>query len=83
VGFSDISRVSEESGWSSADRFLFFADFLIWAPAWAIACGDDENSGRVVAVYGAEHHFVADSFAEFVERYVSEPVDLAWLPNPS
>jgi len=85
-GFSDIRGVSEgnrhsvsnESVAASAGRYLFFADFLIWAPAWAIDCGDDGNWWRVVAVYNAKSHLVADSIAEFVERYVVKPVDLAW-----
>jgi hypothetical protein len=55
-----------------ADTFLFFADFLIWAPAWAIACGDDENRGRVAAIGGGEDRFVADSFGEFVDRFIGD-----------
>ncbi len=59
-----------------ADTFLFFADFLIWAPAWAIACGDGENRGRVVAIGGGEDRFVADSFGEFVERFIGDILTL-------
>jgi hypothetical protein len=90
-GFSALRSVMEANGQSvlnrsvaaSADKYLFFADFLIGAPTWAIACGEDENRGRIVAIHNSESHFVAGSFAEFVERFVVEPVGLAWLPSPS
>jgi hypothetical protein len=52
--------------------YLFFADYLIWCWAWAIACGDDENRGRVVVITGINDRFVADSFAEFVDRYIDD-----------
>jgi hypothetical protein len=51
-----------------AHHYLFFADFAIWSMAWAIACGED-NRGRVIVVSG-ETRFVADSFGEFVDRYI-------------
>jgi hypothetical protein len=54
-----------------ATKYLFFADYCIWCWAWAIACGDDENRGRV-AIIGGNGRFVADSFAEFVDRYVED-----------
>ena len=54
-----------------ASRYLFFADHSIWAWAWAIACGEDENRGRIVVV-GASDRFVADDFGGFVERYVTD-----------
>jgi hypothetical protein len=52
-----------------ASKYLFFADYMIWCWAWAIACGDDEDRGRIVVV-GASDNFVADSFGQFVDRYI-------------
>jgi hypothetical protein len=54
-----------------AAKYLFFADYAIWCWAWAIACGDDENRGRVVCISGRDR-FVADGFAQFVDRYVDD-----------
>ena len=55
-----------------AAKYLFFADYCIWCWAWAIACGDDENRGRVVVISGQDR-FVADSFAQFVDLYIDDP----------
>lgn len=54
---------------ASIGTYLFFADYLAWCWAWAIACGDDENRGRVVAISGHDR-FVADSFSDFVDLYI-------------
>lgn len=58
-------------------KYLFFADYCIWCWAWAIGCGDDDNRGRIVVINGISDHFVADSFAQFVDRYVENPWQLA------
>jgi hypothetical protein len=58
-------------------KFLFFADYHIWCWAWAVACDKDANHGRVVVVNGVNDRFVADSFAEFVQRYVQDESQLA------
>lgn len=55
----------------SLAQYLFFADHLIWSWAWAIACTDDENRGRILIV-GGDERFVADSFDEFVDRYLTD-----------
>ena len=52
-----------------AAKYLFFADYAIWCWAWAIACGEDENHGRVVVISGQDR-FVANSFAQFVDLYI-------------
>ncbi|MFL9841078.1 SMI1/KNR4 family protein [Sphingomonas sp. ST-64] len=52
-------------------QYLFFADHLIWSWAWAIACTDDENRGRIKIV-GGDERFVADTFGEFVDRYLTD-----------
>lgn len=58
---------------TDAATYLFFADGLIWSWAWAIDCGEGENRGRVAVISGDDDHFVADSFSEFVDRYIEEP----------
>jgi hypothetical protein len=54
-----------------AAKYLFFADYMIWCWAWAIACGDNEDRGRIVVVGGSDN-FVADSFGQFVDRYINK-----------
>jgi SMI1 / KNR4 family (SUKH-1) len=54
---------------ANAKTYLFFADYSIWCWAWAIACGDDENRGRVAVISGHDR-FVADSFSDFVDLYI-------------
>jgi hypothetical protein len=58
-------------------KYLFFADYSIWCWAWAIACGEDDNRGRIVVISGTSDRFVADSFAEFVDRYIEDPTQVA------
>jgi hypothetical protein len=53
-----------------ARRYLFFADYSIWCAAWAIACGVDENRGRVVFIDGRYDRFVSDSFSQFIEASI-------------
>jgi hypothetical protein len=61
--------VSDERIAAKAGQYLFFADYCVWCWAWAIACTDDENRGRVAIIGGSPDRFVADSFADFVDRY--------------
>jgi hypothetical protein len=68
-------KVTYETIARDASKYLFFADYCIWCWAWAIACGDDENSGRVVVISGRDR-FVADSFAQFADLYISDPGQL-------
>jgi hypothetical protein len=55
-----------------ASKYLFFADYMIWCWAWAIACGDDQGRGKVVVINGVSDNFVADSFGQFVDRYIED-----------
>ena len=60
--------MSERSG-----KFLFFADHCIWCWAWAISCADDETHGKVAVIGGpGGDRLVADSFSDFVQRYISD-----------
>ncbi len=65
---AEIGSVPE--GLGAADRpqpkYLLVADYLVWCYAWAIACTEDANHGRVTLVGGGPG-FVADSFTEFVD----------------
>jgi hypothetical protein len=63
-------KVTDEIARDAA-KYLFFADYSIWCWAWAIACGDDENRGRVACISGRDR-FVADSFAEFVDLFIQD-----------
>jgi len=55
-------------------KTLMFADHLIWCWAWAICCDGGPNHGRVL-VTGPDR-WVADSFAEFIDRYVADQQSL-------
>ncbi|KQM63332.1 hypothetical protein ASE75_12790 [Sphingomonas sp. Leaf17] len=52
-------------------RFLFFLDHCIWCWAWAISCEQGATFGKVALIGGENERFVADTFSEFVERYIS------------
>jgi hypothetical protein len=57
---------------SRQSQYLFFADHCIWCWAWAISCTNDGNRGKVAIIGGAPDRFVADSFSEFVEKYLRD-----------
>lgn len=56
---------------ASAAKALLFADTLIWCTAWGVCCEEGPDFGRVFLVSSGKR-FVADSFAEFVARYVED-----------
>jgi hypothetical protein len=56
-------------------KTLFFADHLMWCWAWAVCCDDGHNHGRVMVI--GPDRWVADSFAEFVDRYVADDRSLS------
>ncbi len=60
---------------TSADKCLFFADYIGWSMAWAVACGD-ENHGRIAVIDGGSDRFVADSFGDFVDLFLKDPKEL-------
>jgi SMI1 / KNR4 family (SUKH-1) len=68
-------KIENASVARSAGPYLFFADYMIWCWAWAIACGNDENRGRVVVI-GASDNFIADSFGQFVDRYIDDELSV-------
>ena len=76
----DIKNIPDECGESAhgdpvvvaeEGRYLVFADHLIWCYAWAICCADGDDRGKI-ALIGDGDHFVADSFAHFVELQLNE-----------
>jgi hypothetical protein len=55
-------------------KYLFFADYCIWCWARAISCADDGSRGKVALIAGHIHdRFVANSFSDFVQKYLSDP----------
>jgi hypothetical protein len=68
---STHTEIAAEEG-----RYLLFADYLVWCWGWAVCCSDGPNRGRV-ALIGDPDGFVADSFTEFVERYLLDPAGMA------
>lgn len=72
-----IRTVPQEVDWGEAAhaQYLVFADYSIWCWAWAIACTDDANRGRII-VLGAGEKFVADSFDAFVDKYLTDNISV-------
>ncbi len=55
-------------------KTLIFADHLMWCWAWAMCCDGGPNQGRVMVI--GPDRWVADSFAEFIDRYVTDQQSL-------
>ena len=53
-------------------RYIVFADHMLSAWAWAIACTEDENRGRVAIIGTETDPFVAGDFAGFVDLYIGD-----------
>jgi hypothetical protein len=60
----------------AAGEYIFFADHLIWCWAWAICCGEGKNRGKVAVIGTSSDAFVADSFSDFVARYLADPMSI-------
>ncbi|MDZ7283651.1 hypothetical protein N4G62_16610 [Sphingomonas sanguinis] len=58
------------------DRYLVFADYLMWCCAWAICCADGPDYGRIALIGGGAEGFVAKDFRTFVERALTGSVEL-------
>jgi hypothetical protein len=65
------SAVSEPIA-SNASQHLVFIDYSIWSWAWSISCADDNTRGQIALIGGPEEYYVANSFAEFINRYVDD-----------
>ncbi|GEM_PF-1517450 len=81
-GLERIRSVTEECG-EKADvvlgdgsaKTLLFADTLIWCSAWGICCEEGPDFGRIFLAIDS-CCFVADSFTEFVDRYLKDDITL-------
>ena len=67
----------------NAAKHLFFLDYSIWSWAWAISCANDETWGKVALIGGALDGYVANSFAEFVDRYTTEWMSISRVKTVS
>lgn len=59
-----------------SDKYLIFADYLIWCYAWAICCSDGRNRGRIALVGGDPDRFIAESFGDFVAFELLDAIDI-------
>ena len=69
----EICPVADQFRMASASLrgFYIFADYSLWAHAYAIRM--DARSDEIVAIAGPSHHqSVAPSFIDFLERYVAD-----------
>jgi hypothetical protein len=53
------------------EKLILFADYSIWCWAWAINWAPGADHGKV-AVIGGRDRFVADSFDDFVDKYLAD-----------
>ncbi|WP_443747574.1 SMI1/KNR4 family protein [Asticcacaulis solisilvae] len=60
----------------AVDKYLVFADYMVWCWAWAINCGDDEHRGKIAIIDGSADRFVAGSFRDFLQLYTVNPSDV-------
>jgi SMI1 / KNR4 family (SUKH-1) len=56
-------------------HYVVFADYSLWAHAYAIYIGGTPE-GRVAIVGGDSPLVVADSFAEFIDMYLRDPLSI-------
>lgn len=62
---------------AEADRYLLFADYLMWCWGYAICCSDGPNRGRVAMIAGVDGDpFIAESFTAFVQMHNTDPDSL-------
>ena len=65
---------------ANAHKYLIFADYLIWSWAWAIACGDTDQRGKIIVLGNPQRErVVADDFAAFVDLSIRDHDSLDWL----
>jgi len=57
------------------DRYLIFADYMIWCYAWAICCSEGPNRGRIILIDDPAH-FVADNFRDFLALTLTDAPDI-------
>ncbi len=57
-----------------------FADYSIWGYAFAVHLAQPDSSPVVVS-YGDRHRYVAASFHEFIEHYLSDPRSVLYPPE--
>jgi hypothetical protein len=76
--FGSLKSVAEDYGSPLAepvaryrDKLILFADFLIWSFGWAVNCTPGADYGKV-AVIGYDERFIAESFDEFVSKYIAD-----------
>ena len=56
------------------DKLILFADYMIWAWAWAVNCALGPDYGKVALVSGdGREGFIADDFRAFVREYTRDP----------
>jgi hypothetical protein len=70
-------RLSSDAIAGEADGYLLFADYLIWCWGWAVCCSGGPNHGKVALIGGDPDRIIADSFSEFVERYLHDSDSVA------
>jgi hypothetical protein len=78
----DLSGIAHAGIRDEGGAYLLFADYMIWAWAWAVCCSWGPNRGRVAIIGGSPDGFVAQSFSEFVSRYLRDPDEMTGAQPP-
>ncbi len=58
------------------DKYLVFADYLVWCYAWAICCSEGANRGKIAIIGGMPETFVAGSFREFLRLELADDLQI-------
>ena len=62
------------------ESYFVFADVLIWSHFYAIHLADTPERGGEIAWIGYRDSWIAaDTFTEFMQRYVANPQDADWI----
>jgi hypothetical protein len=75
AGIPDYSRIANRL--REPDSYFVFADFLIWSHVYAIKLRSKlGEKNQVLWICGSEYRKIAESFSDFLQRYLDDPESL-------
>ena len=75
----DGQPITVDGETANTHKYLIFADYMIWSWAWAIACGDTDQRGKIIVIGNpARERVVATDFANFVDLTIKDEDSLDW-----
>jgi len=70
-GIPDYSRIANRL--PDAANYFAFADYMIWSRVFAVRLAPGLTPTQVVGLCGDSYVYIAPTFDEFWERYLSDP----------